>query len=152
VAGPWVRVESFSLAEGALDRGSIAHLLLRARNRGLASSPALTATLLPLSAGGHVWAASAARPSIASLQSFDRPHPQSFAISADDTVTLGRLVRFQVNFADGAGFFSRDTVEVYCGTPTVVLADDAGAGLGNWNTTWGIQSGDAYRPSAFFAD
>jgi hypothetical protein len=152
VAGPWVRVESFALAEGALDRGSIAHLLLRARNRGLASSPALTATLVPLSAGVHVWSASAALPAIPSLQSFDQPYPQSFAISADDTVTLGRQVRFQVNFSDGAGFFSRDTVEVYCGTPTVVLADDASAGLGNWNTTWGIQNGDAYRPSAFFAD
>ena len=77
VAGPWVRVESFALAEGALDRGSIAHLLLRARNRGLAPSPALTATLVPLSAGVHVWSASAALPAISSLQSFDQPYPQS---------------------------------------------------------------------------
>jgi hypothetical protein len=151
-AGPWVRIERFSLAEGALDRGSIAHLVVRARNRGLAASPPLTAMLVPLSTGTHVWSANAALPSIGSFQSFDQPSAQSFAISADDTVTLGRLLRFQVNFADGAGFYSRDTVEVYCGTPTVVLADDASSGLGNWSTTWGIQNGDAYRPGPFFAD
>jgi hypothetical protein len=70
-------------------------------------------------------------------------------------VTLGRVLRFQVDFTAPSGFFSRDTVEVYCGTPTVILSDDASNGIGKWNTThntWGVEADDCYRPGAFFAD
>lgn len=157
MAGPVVRVERATLAEGALDRGGIAHLTLRARNKGLAATPGpeLSATLVSLSPGGRVVQAAGGLPAIASFQSVDQPYARCFTIAADDTVTLGRRLRFQVNFSDAAGFFSRDTVDFYCGTPTVLLADDAESGLGNWttgNNSWGIQTGDPYRLGSFFSD
>ncbi|TMQ72742.1 MAG: zinc carboxypeptidase [Candidatus Eisenbacteria bacterium] len=157
LAGPVVRVERSTLAEGALHRGGIAHLTLRARNKGLAPTPGpeLSATLVSLSTGGHVIQAVGGAPAIGSFQSVDQPYSRCFTISADDTVTLGRRLRFQVNFSDVDGFFSRDTVEFYCGTPTVLLADDAESGMGNWttgNNQWGNQTGDPYRPGSFFSD
>ena len=157
IAGPVVRVERATLAEGALYRGGVAHLTLRARNKGLAATPGpeLVATLASLSPGAHVVQAVGGLPAIGSFQSVDQPAVQGFAISADDTVTLGRRLRFQVDFSDAAGFFSRDTVEFYCGAPTTPLADDAEAGIGNWTTgmnSWGVQSGDPYRLGSFFSD
>ncbi|HET9325750.1 MAG TPA: M14 family zinc carboxypeptidase [Candidatus Eisenbacteria bacterium] len=155
IAGPVVRVERATLAEGALLRGGVAHLTLRARNKGLSPTPGpeLTATLVSLSPGAHVVQGSGGLPSIGSFQSVDQPAALGFAIAADDTVTLGRRLRFQVSFSDAAGFFSRDTLELYCGAPTVLLADDAETGMGNWSTnTWATQTGDAYRPGTFFSD
>jgi hypothetical protein len=157
LAGPVVRVEKATLAEGALLRGGIAHLTLKARNKGLAPTPGpeLEATLVSLSAGAHVVQGNGGMPAIGSFQSVDQPAAREFAIAADDTVTLGRRLRFQVSFTDAAGFFSRDTLEFYCGAPTVLLADDAEAGMGNWttaNNTWGVQTGDPYRPGSFFSD
>ena len=155
LAGPVVRVERATLAEGALLRGGVAHLTLRARNKGLAATPGpeLNATLVSLSAGAHVVQGSGGMPAIDSFQSVDQPAARAFAIAADDTVTLGRRLQFQVSFTDAAGFFSRDTVEFYCGAPTVLLADDAEAGLGSWSTnTWATQTGDPYRLGTFFSD
>jgi carboxypeptidase T len=155
LAGPVVRVERATLAEGALLRGGVAHLTLRARNKGLAATPGpeLNATLVSLSAGAHVVQGSGGMPAIGSFQSVDQPAARAFAIAADDTVTLGRRLQFQVSFTDAAGFFSRDTVEFYCGAPTVLLADDAEAGLGSWSTnTWATQTGDPYRLGTFFSD
>jgi hypothetical protein len=157
MAGPVVRVERATLAEGALNRGGIAHLTLRARNKGLAPTPGpeLVATLTSLSAGGHVVQSAGGLPAIGSFQSADQPYARCFTISADDTVTLGRRLRFQVDFSDEAGFFTRDTVEFYCGTPTVLLSDDAESGLAKWtfaNNTWNVESGDPYRLGSFFSD
>jgi carboxypeptidase T len=154
IAGPYVRVERATLAEGALNRGSIAHLSLRARNKGLQATPGpeLTATLTSLSPGAHVVQGVGTLPALPSLQGADQAPGHGFAIFADDTVTLGRLLRFRVDFSDAGGFFSRDTVEFYCGTPTVALADDADNGFDNWSTTWGIESDDPMRPGPFFTE
>ena len=156
VAGPCLRVERATLAEGHLHRGSIAHLTLRARNLGLGATPGpeLSVTLSSLSTGAHVIQGAGAMPAIGSFQSADQSSAQGFAIAADDTVTLGRSLRFQVDFTDAAGFFSRDTIDFYCGAPTVRLADDANGALGDlWSSnTWAIQTGDPYRPGPFFSD
>jgi hypothetical protein len=157
MAGPVVRVERATLAEGALLRGGIAHLTLRVRNKGLADTPGpeLTATLASLSPGGRVVQASGGMPAVGSFQSVDQPASRAFTIAADDTVTLGRRLRFEVSFGDAAGFFSRDTVDFYCGAPTVRFADDAEAGIANWttaNNTWNTQTGDPYRLGSFFSD
>jgi hypothetical protein len=156
IAGPYVRIESFAVVEGALDRGSIAHLTLRARNKGVSgqAGPGLTATLTPLSAGAHVVQGSASLPTLTSLQSADLLDGARFTIAADDTVTLGRLLRFGVDFTAPDGFFSRDTLEVICGTPTLLVNDNAAAGTGAWSTSggWGIETTDPYQPDAHFAD
>jgi hypothetical protein len=155
IAGPHVRVEDFSLAEGALNRGSIAHLGLRARNRGAsgAAGPGLTATLTSLSAGAHVVQGSASLPTLGPFESAELEGGTPLAIAADDTVTLGRLLRFGVDFTAPDGTFSRDTVEIFCGTPTVLVADDANDGLGQWTTTtWNVETGDPANPGPFFAD
>ena len=160
IAGAYVRVESSSLLEGALNRGSTAHLTLRARNKGTTglAGPGLEATLSPISAGAHVIQNRIALPTLGSLQSGDPLDNGSFVVSADDTVTLGRLLQFQVDFTtpDAAdGLFSRDTVEVFCGTPTVLLADDGTTGITKWtgmHNTWNTEADDAYRPGLFLAD
>ena len=156
IAGPYVRVERFAMAEGALNRGSIAHLTLRARNKGVSgqAGPGLIATLYPLSAGAHVVVGAASLPTLTSLQSADLLDGARFTLAADDTVTLGRVLRFGVDFTAPDGFFSRDTVEVYCGTPTLLVNDDASGGAGAWTTggSWGIETADPYQPDAHFAD
>src|SRR5439155_18945660 len=51
------------------------------------------------------------------------------------------------------GLFSRDTLAIPAGTPTVVASDFASAGLAQWSAgTWGIVSNDASHPSRYFAD
>jgi hypothetical protein len=160
IAGPFVRVETSSLLEGALNRGSTAHLTLRARNKGTngLAGPGLEATLSPLSAGANVLQNRISLPTLGSLQSGDPVGGGTFVVSADDTVTLGRLLQFQVDFTtpDGAGgLFSRDTVEVFCGTPTVLLSDDGTTGITKWtgmHNTWNTESDDAYRSGQFLAD
>jgi carboxypeptidase T len=160
IAGPYVRVESSTLLEGALNQGGIAHLTLRARNKGTngLAGPGLLAALSPLSAGAHVLEGIVSLPALGPLQSGDPVDNGRFVISSDDTVTLGRVLRFQVDFStpeSAGGLFSRDTVEVLCGTPTVLLYDDGNTGITKWtgmHNTWNTESDDAYRPGPFLAD
>lgn len=160
IAGPYVRVETSNVLENALNQGSIAHLTVRARNKGTngLAGPGLMATLTPISAGAHVLQATLSFPTLGSLQSGDPLDDGSFVISADDTVTLGRVLKFQVDFTSptsSGGLFSRDTVDVICGTPTVLLFDDGTTGITKWTAqrnTWNTESDDAYRPGLFLAD
>lgn len=157
IAGPYVRVESTSLAEGTLDAGNLAHLALRARNLGLGATPAnLTATLVPLDAGIGVLpsGSTAPYPALASRTSADATDGATFLISAADSVTPGRLVRFAADFAADGGYFSRDTVEVIVGRPTVLLTEPCNV-LSNWTASaggWGVVSGDPRHPDHYFAD
>jgi hypothetical protein len=160
IAGPYVRVESSALLEGALNRGGTAHLTLRARNKGTngLAGPGLEAALTPLSAGANVLQNRITFPTLGSLQSGDPLDNGRFVISADDTVTLGRVLQFQVDFTTpdaSGGLFSRDTVEVLCGTPTVLLSDDGTTGITQWtgmHNTWNTESDDAYHAGLFLAD
>ncbi len=155
-AGPYVQIESSALAEGELTAGSLAHLSLRARNLGLATTPPnLRATLVPLDAGVEVFPgyATACYPALPSRTSADATGGATFVIAAFDTVTPGRLARFEADFTADSGYFSRDTVEVILGhgTPVLVEACDATT---NWNVSsgWGVVASDTAHPDRYFAD
>jgi hypothetical protein len=154
IAGPYVQEAGLSIAEGAMNAGHLAHLSVTARNLGItgAAGPGLTGTMSALDAGAHVLRATVSFPTLASRQS--GVGLETFQVAIDDTVTPGRLLRFQIDFTDPAGHFSRDTVVVPAGTPTVLLADGASAGMGLWaaQTQWGIVATDPEHPSRYFAD
>lgn len=156
IAGPYARVESSALVEGTLDAGNLAHLAVRARNLGLAGTPAgLTATLVALDPGTEVFPAGSAcsYPALAPLSSADATGGATFLVAAADSVTPGRLVRFEVDFTAAGGYFSRDTVEVLVGTPTVLMVDACNS-LASFTSTggWGVVSTDAQHPDRYFAD
>jgi hypothetical protein len=74
----------------------------------------------------------------------------------DDTITPGRLVRFQIDWSDANGLFSRDTLAIPLGTPTVLFTENASDGLGQWTIspagTWGVVSNDPAHPSRYLND
>lgn len=153
LAGPWVRAASVAIAEGTLDAGRLAHLLVRAENLGMTGSagPSLQAQLTALDPAIEVLSGPVGYPPLASFQSADGAG--GFAVAAADTITPGRLVRFRVDFTDAAGLHCRDTIEVVVGTPTVVYASDLSSTAG-WTVSggWGVRVNDATHPSAYFAD
>ncbi len=154
IAGPWVRVESSALLDTTLNAGRLAHLAVRARNRGLADTPAnLSATLVPLDAGTHVGPDAVAWPSLPALASGDATGGVTFTLSADDTITPGRLARFEIRFTADDGYFSRDTIAIVLGTPTTLLVEPAND-LSRWTSlsSWGVVANDATHPSRYFAD
>lgn len=156
IAGPYVRAQGSSLAEGYLAAGDLAHLAVRARNIGRdATGAGLVARLTSLDPGAVVLAPGPlAYPSLASFQNGDATGGATFMIAARDSVTPGRIVRFRVEFLTAAGEFSRDTVEVAVGVPTVLAADDTSSGAGSWSAggSWGTVSNDPRHPSRYFAD
>lgn len=152
VAGACVRVEECRVAESTLNAGSVAHIEIRARNQGAGgTAPGLTATLSSLTAGANVVEGAASLPTLGPLQSAAATEVARFRVSVDDSVTPGRLLRFRVDFSDPTGFFSRDTVDVLCGTPTLLVAEDA-ASTGNWTGRWVIENSDPTRPGPHFSD
>jgi carboxypeptidase T len=156
IAGAYVRVERSSLATGEAIVGQASGLAVRARNLGLAASPAnLAATQVPLDAGAGVLpgAATVAYLALASRTSADATAGATFTIALDDTVTPGRLLRFEADFTADDGYFSRDTVEVLAGRPTTVLLEPCEA-LAGWTSSggWGVVSTDARHPDRYFAD
>lgn len=156
IAGPYVRAQSSAFVEGALNAGNLAHLTVRARNVGAsgAAGPGLIATLTALDHEVEVLSGPVDYPTLGSRQSGDATGGASFLVAAADTVTPGRLVRFRVDFTAPDGLFSRDTVEVLVGTPTVVMVDPCN-NLINWNAgggSWGIAQNNAAHPSRFLGD
>ncbi|HET7225386.1 MAG TPA: M14 family zinc carboxypeptidase [Candidatus Eisenbacteria bacterium] len=154
IAGPYPRVERSAIVEGALDAGFRAHLSVRARNLGLAATPApLTATLSPLDAGVFVDTATVSYPAMASRTSADAIGGATFAVSCSDTVTPGRLVRFALEFSGAGECFARDTVEVLLGTPTTLRIEPFNT-LGAWSASggYGIVQNDPRHPSRYASD
>ncbi len=156
IAGPWVRLESASLVEGALPAGGTAHVSIRARNLGASGTagPSLQATLTAIdheieALGGPVFF-----PDLASFQSSAPTGGATFLVAAADTVTPGRMLRFRVDFTDGAGLHSRDTIEVVVGVPTVVAvhACDAVTGWTIAGAGWAVRTNDPLHPSAYLSD
>jgi hypothetical protein len=152
IAGPWVQQDGIAIDEGALNAGYGAGITVRARNAGAVATPGpIAGTLVPLDPGVRIVLGTVAYPALASRQSANPLG--SFHVAIDDTVTPGRLVRFEVDFTAASGFFSRDTIAIPLGTPTVVAFDDASSGLGKWfSTGWGIVTNDPTHPSRYFAD
>ena len=155
-AGTYVRVDNSTLVEGSLPAGNAAHLAVCARNIGLAVTTApLSASLVSLDPGAVVLdPGPIAYPTLGSRQSGDATAGATFWIAAHDSVTPGRLVRFRVEFTTAEGEYSRDTVEVAVGVPTVLAADGASSDLAQWSAggSWGIVSNDPRHPSLYFAD
>ncbi len=153
IAGPFVQVDRWDLAEGALNAGDWAHLRVVARNVGSAGAGgAIAARVTALDPGAYVLAGDASYPALASRSSGSPAGGSGFQIAADDTVTPGRLLRFAIEFTTVDGFISPDTIAVPCGTPTVLAFDNASSGLGKWTPgTWGITS-DPDHPLPFFAE
>jgi hypothetical protein len=153
IAGPFVQQDGVEILEGAMNAGRLTNLQVHARNLGAAGSagPGLTGTIAALDAGAHVLAGTISYPTLASRQSGVSATP--FQLALDDTVTPGRLLRFQVDFTAPDGLFSRDTLSIPSGTPGLVAFDDASSGLGKWSPgSWGIVTSDPAHPSRYFSD
>lgn len=156
IAGPWVRVERSSIAEGHLDAGNLAHLSIRARNIGQTgqAGPGLKATLTPLDPEVGVLSGPVGYPAIGSFQSADPTAGAMFTVVAVDSITPGRMVRFRVDFSDDAGLACADTVEIVVGNPTVAFVDPCQT-IGNWTLvagSWGAKTGDATHPDVYITD
>ena len=154
LAGAYVRIERAAFAEGPLDIGALEHLSVRARNLGLADAgPLLQATLVSKDPGVEVLSGPVSYPTISSRQSADALGGATFEVGTADTLTPGRPLRFEVDFSTPDGFFSRDSLEIPAGTPTVVYHDEA-ASLAPWTSLggWGIAPGTADHPGPWFAD
>ena len=156
IAGPYVRIESSALATGELIAGAFTPLAVRARNLGLGAVPAnLLGTIVPLDAGAEVLpiGQTVAYPPLAPRASVDAWEGRTFQVGAADTVTLGRLLRFEVQFTADSGYFSRDTVELVVGHPTVTLLEPCEATT-NWtiSSSWGVIANDPRHLSRYFAD
>ena len=155
IAGPYVRVERSSPIGGPLVAGGNRSVEVRARNKGVSGSagPGLVATMTSLSAGASVLSGAVSYPTLAPLASGDALSGGAFLVAVDDTVTPGRLLRLRVDFSAPDGFFSRDTVELVCGVPTVVAIHSGAPLPGEWTTTsWGTVAGDPVHPSTYYAD
>lgn len=154
--GSWLKVQNVSVVEGSLNAGNTAHLAIRARNVGArATTGPVTATLAALDPQVEVLSGSITYPACASLANADAVGGETFWVAASETIAPGTLARFRLDFSDANGFFSRDTVDVLVGTPTVLL-DDAANNLINWNVTvggWAVVSFDNINhPSRYFSD
>ena len=155
IAGPYVRVERSSTMGGPLIAGFNRWVEVRARNKGVSGNagPGLAATMTSLSAGASVLSGAVPYPTLAPLTSGDALSGGAFLVAVDDTVTPGRLLRLRVDFGAPDGFFSRDTVELVCGLPTVVAIHTGAPLPGEWTTTsWGTVAGDPAHPSTYYAD
>lgn len=156
IAGPWMRLERASLVEGSLPAGGTAHVSIRARNIGASGTagPSLQATLTALDHEIEALTGPVFFPNLASFQSADPTGGATFLVAAADTVTPGRMMRFRVDFTDGQGLHSRDTIEVVVGVPTVVAvhACDAVTGWTIAGTGWAVKTNDPLHPSAYLTD
>jgi carboxypeptidase T len=155
IAGPYVRVERSNVIDGPLVAGSSRWVEVRARNKGVSGSagPGLSATLTSLSAGASVLSGAVSYPTLAPLTSGDALSGGAFQVAVDDTVTPGRLLRLRVDFSADGGYFSRDTVELVSGVPTLVASHHDGPIAPEWTTgSWGLVSADPTHPSTYYAD
>ncbi|MBK7369468.1 MAG: immune inhibitor A, partial [Candidatus Eisenbacteria bacterium] len=156
IAGPWMRLERSSLVEGSLPAGGTAHVSIRARNIGASGTagPSLQATLTAIDHEVEALTGPVFFPSLGSFQSADPIGGATFVVAAADTVTPGRMMRFRVDFTDGQGLHSRDTIEVVVGVPTVVAVHACDAVTG-WTITgagWAVKTNDPLHPSAYLSD
>ncbi len=159
IAGAFVQQDGWSITEGALNASYTARLTVRARNVGAGASagPGLTGTLTPLDPGVRVYAQSTVSyPTLPPRTSGSPTAGAPFLLVVDDTITVGRLERFQIQFRDAQGLVSLDTLRIPLGTPTLLASDDASSGMTQWTVspagTWGIVQNDPAHPSRYFAD
>ncbi len=75
----------------------------------------------------------------------------TFAGHVDQNAAGATPFQVYVQITDPQGFQKQDTVILVVGTPTVLLADNASGGTGNWTTGtgWGITTNAHTPPNAF---
>ncbi len=155
IAGPHMQTDGIELVEGAMNAGRLTNLRVRGRNVAAQGTPGpvVYGALIALDAGANVLNGNVNYPPLAPRTSAHSFSP--FQVALDDTVTPGRLMRFAIHFT-AENMVSRDTIVVPAGTPTILYADGASTGLGNWTVvptgTWGIVANDPAHPSAYFEE
>jgi hypothetical protein len=67
--------------------------------------------------------------------------------------TTGIPFEVHLSFSSPDGFAKNDTLKLYIGSPTIVFADSASAGMGNWTVGqgWGTTT-NAHTPPGAFTD
>ena len=156
LAGPFVQDDGFTLLEGAMNMGRPTNVVVKARNMGAqgTTGTGLTGTMVALDAGANVLSGTVLYPVAASRQTVAPLGASAFQVSLDDSVTPGRLMRFEVTFSSSDGF-GRDTIVVPAGTPTLLAADGASSGTAAWamnpGGSWSVVTNDASHPSRYFA-
>ncbi|MBI4535697.1 MAG: immune inhibitor A [Ignavibacteriae bacterium] len=132
---------------GFIDRNENFTLDLTFKNRGLGGASNLTFTATSSSSDIQLLNSVVIQSSVAPQQEFQI----SFPGRSTGNAVVGVPFRFYVNITDASGFQKQDTINLYIGTPTVVFADSASGGTGNWNTGqgWGLSSNAHTPPSAF---
>jgi len=151
-AGHYPALRHFEIEDaggnGFLDRGENFSLITRWKNRGLGQAANITISVS--SNSPHV---TFTTPTLQTTIPPQTEQSLSFAGRVSPVAVTG--LPFQVYFTttDADGFLKRDTVNLYLGTPSVVLADSASSGTGNWNTGtgWGTTT-NAHTPPLAFTD
>ena len=157
IAGPWVQEGGVTIAEGAMNAGRLTNLTVRARHVGVrgTTGAGMVGTLAALDAGAHVLSATVSYPDAGPRQTVSPSGGAPFQVALDDTVTPGRLMRFEVTF-QSASAFGRDTIVVPAGTPTTLFTDGASSGTTSWFITpsgaWSVAQNDPAHPSRYFAE
>ncbi len=158
LAGPFVQDDGFTLLEGAMNMGRLTNVVVQARNIGARGTTGigLTGTMTALDAGANVLNGTVLYPVAASRQTVAPLGASAFQVSLDDSVTPGRLMRFEITFTSSDGF-GRDTIVVPAGTPTLLASDFASNGITEWQVTpvqspavWSVVTNDAAHPSRYF--
>ena len=157
LAGPFVQDDGFTLLEGTMNMGRLTNVVVAARNMGARGTTGigLIGTMVALDAGAHVLNGTIPYPAAAPRQTVAPLGASAFQVALDDTVTPGRLMRFEVAFTSSDGF-GRDTIVVPAGTPTLLVADGASNGVTGWqiatSNAWSVVTNDATHASAYFAE
>jgi carboxypeptidase T len=132
---------------GFIDRGESFSLVTTIRNRGVAAASNISYTI---SSGSSDVQFTGSTATLATLARQSEA-PLTFTGYAASNATIGAPVQFFLTATDAEGYLRRDTMRVYLGTPTIVFADSASSGTGNWTTGtgWGLTSTAHSLPTAF---
>lgn len=150
VAGSFPVLKSYDVldagSDGFLDPGEMFSLELTVRNKGLGNAHDLTIeveSVPDLLMSG----------SILELDTLFSRTDSSVILSGtvSSQALLGRPIVIHISLSDPDGYSATDSIVVVVGTPTILLNDDGGSGLGNWTSGWGSSS-DAHTPPSSFTD
>ncbi len=150
-AGAYPEVRSVTLDDdggnGFIDRGEGFELVLLVLNKGLGVSDDLSISATSSSPFVQFTAPVQSAGDLASQSQTEI----RFAGDVHGTSTIGIPFQVYLNFSNPDGFSRNDTLDLYIGTPSVVFADSASGGIGNWTTGqgWGLTSNSHTTPSAF---
>ncbi|MBI5838158.1 MAG: immune inhibitor A [Candidatus Eisenbacteria bacterium] len=156
LAGRFFRLQGAPViaGDGRVHPGVRATMRLQVKNRGLTETGTgpLTATLRNLDGLAAV---------LDSVATYVPPPPgtiaapvdSGFVVYAGPAVPPGRVLNFQVVFSDVEGYSGTDSFQVVVGTPAVLFADSAEAGMASWTANgWNTTTAQAHDGLRSFAD